>query len=304
MAWTFYELRFRLLSPLHVGHQKIGNIQRTRHYVPARVLWGALTARLTRDPEARRSADVEEGDYITMGELVKRQLAFSYFFPTDENLHPVYPDYDEHELKYVSGQSLLRPETFAWRYLGSYAATALDYECNAAEDASLHEVEFLSPHSRSDNASHPVHLLGYAIVAAGCKLPLSILKGALREIQIGGERRYGWGRLRLDQAEERGQGEAVLFGQVHCVAKTEARPKVLTGNNATLFAHAAVSGIDACGACGEIEPLVGRVWESSKGAGQKVEFTDVCYAPGARLKDSRTFEMTATHIWRAKSLQS
>ncbi|MCI0353222.1 MAG: hypothetical protein L0Z53_27710, partial [Acidobacteriales bacterium] len=292
--------RFRLLSPLHIGHQKIGNIQRTRHYVPARVLWGALTARLTRNPLARRLADVSEGDYITMGELVKRQLAFSYFFPTDENLNPVYPAYDEQGLKYVGGQSCLTPETFAWRYLGSYAATALNYERNAVEDASLHEVEFLSPHSRFDNASHPVYLLGYAIAAAGCKLPWPILKAALQEIQIGGERRYGWGRLRLDKAEEHGQGEAALFGQLHCDAKTEARPKVLTGDNATLFAHTAVSGITACG---EIEPLVGRVWEQSRGAGQTVEFTDMCYVPGAKLKDSQTFEMTATHIWQAKPRQ-
>jgi hypothetical protein len=300
MAWTFYELRFRLLSPLHIGHQKIGNIQRTRHYVPARVLWGALTARLTRDAAARSLADVSEGDYIAMGDLVKRQLAFSYFFPTDENLQPIYPGYDEQGLKYASGQSCLTPEVFAWRYLSSYAATALNYERNAAEDASLHEVEFLSPHSRFDNASHPVHLLGYAIAAAGCKLPWPILTTALQEIQIGGERRYGWGRLRLDRAEEHGRGEAVLFGQLHCDAKTEARPELIAQNNETLLAHTAATGIAARG---EIEPLVGRVWEQNKGAGQTVEFTDVCYALGAKLEGSRTFEMTATHIWRAKSPQ-
>lgn len=297
MAWTFYKLRFRLLSPLHIGYQKIGNIQRTRHYVPARVLWGALTARLTRDRAACRLADVGEGDYITMGEVVRRQLAFSYFFPTDEKLNPVYAGYDEQGLKYVSDQSRLTLEAFAWRYLGSYAATALDYERNAAEEGSLHEVEFLSPCVRYSNGSHPVHLLGYAISAAGCKLPWD---SALQEIQIGGERRYGWGRLRLVEAKECGEGTAALFG-LDCDAKTEARPKVLAGNEAILLAHAAVTGIAACG---EVEPLVGRVWEQSKGAGQAVEFTDVCYAPGARLKSSRAFEMTATHIWRVVSPQS
>ncbi len=301
MSYAQHRYLLMTLDPTHIGHQKIGNIQRTRHYVPARVLWGALTARLTRDLAARRLADVGEGDYITMGELAKQQLAFSYFFPTDENLHPVYPAYDEQGLKYVGGQNCLTPETFAWRYLGSYAATALNYERNAAEDASLHEVEFLSPHSRFDHASQPVYLLGYAIAAAGCKPPWPILRTALQEIQIGGERRYGWGRLRLEKAEECGHGEATLFGQLHCDAKTEARPKVLTGNNATLFAHATVSGIAACG---EIEPLIGRVWEQSKGAGQTVEFTDVCYMPGARLKENRTLEMAATHIWRVESPQS
>lgn len=91
MAWTFYELRFRLLSPLHIGHQKIGNIQRTRHYVPARVLWGALTARLTRDGRARRLANVGEGDYVGMGTLVKEQIAFTYFYPAVAGQPPVFP---------------------------------------------------------------------------------------------------------------------------------------------------------------------------------------------------------------------
>src|ERR1051326_8782018 len=94
MAWGFYELRFRLLSPLHIGHQKIGNIQRTRHYVPARTLWGALTARLTRDAKACALTGVDEGDYVGMGALIKQQIAFSYFFPAVKDQPPVLPNYE------------------------------------------------------------------------------------------------------------------------------------------------------------------------------------------------------------------
>lgn len=296
MAWTFYEVRFRLLSPLHIGHQKIGNIQRTRHYVPARTLWGALTARLTRDTKACRLIGVNDGEYDKMGARVKQQIAFSYFFPAIKDQPPVHPCYEQCGLCYLSGQDKFTPEMFAWRYLGSYASTALDYERNAAEEASLHEVEFISPHARSSSDSQPVYLRGYIIVAVGCKLPW---KAALQEMQVGGERRYGWGRLFLDKAEEVGQGEALLFGGLRCEAKNDARPKVLAENNATLLAHTAVSGIRNT-ASGEVEPLVGRAWEQSKGAGQWVEFTDVCYAPGAKIKESQTFEMTATHIWQSK----
>jgi hypothetical protein len=300
MAWTFYELRFRLLSPLHIGHQKIGNIQRTRHYVPARVLWGALTARLARDARVCELANVAEGNYVSMGTLVKQQVAFTYFFPAVNDEPPVLPNYEDGSLSYLSGQDRLSPETFAWRHLGSYAATALNYERNAAEEASLHEVEFISPYARSNNAPHPVDLRGYAIVAGECRLPWPKLKAALQAIQIGGERRYGWGRLRLDKAEKCGEGEASLFGGLHCEAKDEARPKVLAENSAALLAHTAASGITACG---EVEPLVGRVWEQSKGAGQTVEFADICYAPGARLESRQMFEMTVKHVWRVKSSQ-
>ena len=49
MAWTHYRLKFRLISPLFVGFRRSGNLWETRRYVPGKVLWAALTARLTRD---------------------------------------------------------------------------------------------------------------------------------------------------------------------------------------------------------------------------------------------------------------
>ena len=209
MAWTFYELRFRLLSPLHIGQQKIGNIQRTRHYVPACTMWGALTARLTRNASARALTIIAESDYVGMGALVKRYIAFTYFFPTSKEQLPVLPSYEDAGLCYLRGRDRFSPEAFAWEHLGSYASTALDYERNAAQEGSLHEVEFIAPHARSDADSRPVDLFGYAIVASGCRLPWPELEAALQDIQIGGERRYGWGRLRLDGSENCGEGESI-----------------------------------------------------------------------------------------------
>lgn len=307
MAWTFYELRFRLLSPLHIGQQKIGNIQRTRPYVPARTLWGAVTARMTRMTVPRAAA----ADYKTLGAQVAAQIAFTYLFPTNRNGQPLYPNYADRVWHYGSGAEQMSTEQFAWRYLGSYAATALNYERNAAEDASLHEVEFITPQVRGDvadsgdaygNLSHPVHLLGYAVVADGCRLRW---RQALQEIQIGGERSYGWGRLRLleGSGNQIAVGEAELFGCASCEAKTIARPHMVIASRGTLLAHTAVVADGEAIADGEIEPLVGRVWDDNKGAGQTVEFTDVCYAPGAKLEGSKTFEMAATHIWKLKSPQ-
>lgn len=293
MPWTFYRLKFQVLSQLHIGHQRIGNIQRTRHYVPARVFWGALTARLTRDPRACAAAKVAEGNYVAMGELVKEEIAFSYFFPAIEDQLPAYPVYQDAGLCY--GQERLSREEFTWRYLGSYASTALNYEHNAADEGSLHEIEFISPNARDNDGSYPVFLVGYMIVAEGCVLPW---RSALQEIQIGGERTYGWGRLQLAEAQQQGYGSAVLFDHLPCDAKTEDRPRILLEGGAPLLAHTSVAGTDARG---EVEPLVGRAWEQSKGAGQHVEFTDVCYAPGAKLNGSKSFDMTINHIWKASS---
>src|SRR5213082_2804295 len=72
MTWTAYRIVFRLLSPMHIGWRKVGNLQQTRPYVLGRSLWGALTARLTRISGSN--------DYSEIGEQVDQQLAFTYFY--------------------------------------------------------------------------------------------------------------------------------------------------------------------------------------------------------------------------------
>lgn len=294
MPWTFYRLEFQVLSQLHIGHQRIGNIQRTRHYVPARVFWGALTARLTRDRQACDTVKIVPGDYVAMGELIKEQIVFTYFFPSVEDKSPAYPVYQDSGLSYGDGALSLSREEFTWRYLGSYASTALNYDHNAADEGSLHEIEFISPQAR--DISSPVFLVGYIIVAEGCALPW---KSALQDLQLGGERSYGWGRLRLSEHQQEWHGSARLFDQVQCDAETENRPNVLLEKGKALLAHASVSSVSRANVRGEVEPLVSRVWEQMKGAGQRIEFTDVCFVPGAKVNEALALEMTTRHIWEA-----
>ena len=68
---------------------------------------------------------------------------------------------------------------------------------NAAEESSLHETEFIAPQTRDGD---PVYLLGYVFVQEGCKL---LGENALDKLQFGGERGYGWGRVKLVGHAER-----------------------------------------------------------------------------------------------------
>jgi hypothetical protein len=301
MAWTIYQLRFRALSQIHIGYQKIGNVQRTRSHIPARVLWAALTARLTRggvSGQLPQPVGIARGDYEQMGECVRRQMAFSYFYFTDDNGQALLPYYKRDGLCYSRAQdenSYLTPEALGWRYFGSYASTALDYTHSAADESTLHEVEFISAQTRSDahSSNHPVEFTGYLLIADGCELPW---QKALQEVQVGGERSYGWGRLKLMECQEVGIGTASLFGWMQCTARDSGRPRVEVKPNKPLLAHTEISGIEAVG---EIEPFVSRVWHQGRGAGQEVQVTGVCYAPGSRLESSQPqwFEWTTAHIW-------
>jgi len=300
MGWSIYELHFQVLSPLYVGYQRLGNVQRTRYYVPASVLWAALTARLIRGARHGRwpqPAGIAPGDYEAMGMRVQQQMAFSYFYPADPGRQPLYPHHEADGLRL--GQTNMPWETFAWRYLNSYASTALNYDRNVAEEGTLHEVEYIAPHTRPDGnvQSHPVWLIGYVLVADDCALPW---QQALQTIQIGGKRGYGWGRLRLapkGTAQKVGDGSAMLFGGLVCQANGSRRPRIQVPRDHPLLAHTAVHGVQAIG---DVEPLVARLWDVQRGAGQRVEMTDVCYAPGARLQSDRPrwFEWTTMHIWR------
>ena len=91
----------------------------------------ALTARLTRDGKS--------SDYELTGRLVKRDLAFSYFFLEEE------------------GGTSIRPwgETareFSRLFQSSYTSTALT-SGYTKEDGQLHETEMLTPCSREGKAT-------------------------------------------------------------------------------------------------------------------------------------------------------
>ncbi len=305
MKWQLYQLRFRLLSPLHVGRGKVGNIQFTRPYVMARQMWGALTVKLTRMAQCgewKPPNDVILGDYVyvRMGEQVGQQITFSYFYPEDENAKPLFPRFTDKGLMYGADGHDLTADIFAWRYLNSYASTALNYELNSAEEGTLHETEFLAPHTRRDGkiGSHEVFLTGYIFVRSDCSLPW---EAALREIQIGGERKSGWGRMRL--CGEPTETQPKLFDLLECDLE-KSRPEVHISAGKPLLAHTQVHEPNdpnktSLQVTGDIEPLVSRAWAKDKGAGQQIELVAVCFSPGSVLNQPQDswFAFSENNIW-------
>ncbi|HXF70256.1 MAG TPA: hypothetical protein VNK89_10670 [Thermoflexus sp.] len=270
----------RLRTPLHIGWMKLGNLQRTRPYITGKVLWGAFTARLTRDyPQLG-------GDYVAVGHRVNEELAFSYFYPTvgrEVNLWP----WDD-------------PDEFAWRYLNSYAATALDYSRNAAEEGTLHETEYIAPYTR-DGA--PVFLVGYIFEHDGCTLPWFKVLGRL---QLGGERGYGWGQVDLEDKQDWDVGRP-LFGQWYVRPDTWPPRLAPAHREARLMAHALAADFNdgerirraVTGIAGRIEPLVGRETTAGDRFGMHIGSAYICYAPGSRVKDPLTCQIGPFGIWEA-----
>lgn len=190
MAWQKYTLCFRLLSPLHIGYRKVGNMMQTRGYVPGKNLWAALTERLTRDFDDGATSQ----RYVTIGKAVNKGFRFGYLYlALPRDLRKDVQSVGDLSIHYPWEDSL-----FDFRFLSSYAGTALNHDRMSAADGLLHEAEFIRPWARPllrDNQPLSVYLVGYLYVQDSLTGELAGWRMALDRMQLGGERGYGWGRL-------------------------------------------------------------------------------------------------------------
>lgn len=274
MTWRLYQADFQLRSPLHIGERKIGaNLQITRRYVPARNLWAALTERLTRC--GFEADDLPKGDYAGTGNWVQTHVVLSYLFVAEGDL-----------LRLDWPQA-----SFERRYLSSQLSTAINASNNAAQDESLHEVEFISP--RHLDTGMRTHLRGWLLldeIAHRHFADATLRQWILGDIWLGGERRYGFGHLRLNCWEEANlpQGYAVeVDGDRPIVTVSEGRPAL---------AH--VIADDALQVRGNLEVLVGRETTPQGQFGQRFTAAQVCWSPGARVTPPCRFELATNGLWR------
>lgn len=182
--WNAYQIVFRLLSPLHIGYKKMENIQYTRRYVPAKTVWGALTAAIAKM--------LNDRDYKKIGDAIKGNLRFSYFFlaENENGSKPLIPKYTSEGMKFGDYPKI----EFEMRFLDSYASTAILPDFNSAEEESLHEIEILTSYDKVNEK--PVFLVGYIFEKKNGDGNYN-WQEALKHVQIGGERKYGFGRLEL-----------------------------------------------------------------------------------------------------------
>jgi len=199
MAWTHYPLKFRLLSPMHIGYRKVGNLMQTRKYVPGKNIWAALTARLTRD----YCKGSEGKDYKEIGNNLINQFRFGYLWPSLNGREPYFfwhnLDSEDHN-------------NFDYLFLDSYASAALDYSACSTEEGSLHETEFISPVARNGDRVFLLGDLWTKDEGMNDKVKEN-WKSSIENLQLGGERTYGCGVLL--SAQKVGGEIAVDKGRLH-----------------------------------------------------------------------------------------
>jgi len=290
MTWQLFRVTYELHSPLHIGYHKVGNVQRTRYYLPARNLWAATTERLTRGGFQPNSA--AQDAYNAVGQWVQANCAFSYFF-VQEGDKLLYPRYDDDGLRYGG----LKAHKFERRYLAAHVTTALDAATTSAESGSLHEVELIATYDREGNRTKLggwVFLRDAGMNVLGAE---SKWRDWLGELQVGGERRYGFGRLRMV-----GKLEPVESLNGYATELSGERPHVRLQSGDAFLAHTLTQEVNARG---QIEPLVGRETRDKDGSqkdstrfGQYLTRAQVCWVPGSIIAQELQIMLDATGVWK------
>lgn len=285
MVYTCYKVKFKAEAPVFVGTTKIGLIQQTRRYIPGKTMWGAITANITRkliDAGVMYSSDL----YRDIGKCVEDCIRTTYFYPTINN-DILFPNYTKDGLKYGS---LLENE-FESMFIKSFVSTATMGNSGAAMDESLHETEYISNRIKyGGKLPEQIYWTGYMFIEDCVNERYSMessannfedikikhgkysvkLSDALQQIYVGGDSRYGFGKLTLLSDNVSGY----VFG-----CEIDEKLKFNLSKGTPLFAHMKIQDDDIKDYFGAIEPLVGRVY-NRKGFGRCLESNGIAFIPG------------------------
>jgi hypothetical protein len=205
VTWSLLRWVWRLEGSLHIGMPPVGSLNRTRLYVPARALWGALTAELSR----REAQNGKAPEYQTVGDNLQRDYRFTYLYPAEMvEAHwrawlPLYRN--AQGLAWTredrSGDSV-GDRQFRRRLLSTRPGTSIDATTDAADDGSLRETECIEARWRDDQGhdAGPVAMVGYAFILTTNtedRYPAERRRlDGVDTLFVGGDTRYGLGRLR------------------------------------------------------------------------------------------------------------
>jgi hypothetical protein len=272
MPWQCFELTYELLSPLHIGYHKVENVQRTRYYVPARNMLAAAAERLVEGGQSQ--------SYKHALDWVRENFAFSYFFLLSDGLRLVPRYKPDVGLRYGE----LSAHQFERRYVRALVGTAIEPKDHAAEEGSLHEVECIPEYWADERGEcDKTRLQGWFFTRDGAGW-----RAVLEGLRVGGERRYGFGRLSLaGDKETRGiPGGSLIINQ--------SRPRFRLEPKSPLLAHSPVQGLEARGS---IEAVVGRETTTSQRYGRELTRGQIFWIPGSFCDSACEFEFGREGIW-------
>lgn len=183
-------LNFKQLSPFHIGKYNYGVLSETEIYIPGYTMWGALV----------NSYGLKHGGSDDIFDQAKEKFQLiSCFYPYFDKSNILYPEYRNGDLYYGSSSE----EELRRNLTDTYISTSILPDTKSAKDGSLHEMEIVLPKCKKDKRQ--VFWKGIIGLNSDDIINSFLLKGL--EIIVGGDGRYGLGRLELDEVQKVGNDD-------------------------------------------------------------------------------------------------
>lgn len=286
MTWTALRWVWRLEAPLFIGMPPAGALNRCRPYVPARVLWGAVTAEISRSRNGESFPD-----YGKLGWKVALNCRFTYLFPAEKRgdkflaWMPKFERMSGIQWYCHGGEESLSDRDFRRRLLDSRPGTAIATESDSASEGTLRETECINPWWRDANCqgeTNAMLLLGYIFLRNnGFRRQLDNID----TLFVGGDTRYGLGEIcRVGWHEV--SGDSSVFGKpVHLDGE---HPKIQSD---IVWGHALESGQPQIQGMQGVKELLGGWDQGSPWRGA------LTWAPGSFREGSAVWSIDKNGYW-------
>ncbi len=244
----WYKLVFKQLQPLHIGAGSYGVINETRIFIPGWTMWGALTKAYGNFKKWKKG-DFDKEDNKKIFEEI------SCFYPcfNEKGDNPLLPAYKNGEF-YLGDYS---ESEFRAKFVDTFISTAVLPGSRMAKDESLHETNVILPGVKSDFLEYEkekqLYWVGILNIEEDKKI--EFLKENELEITVGGDSKYGLGKMRLtsvNEIDDKSKDFLELFKSNYLSVKNDLSGKV------------------------ELIVEIKRI----DGAGVKIEKNNFCYMPG------------------------
>lgn len=296
MTWSLYQWVWRLEAPLFIGMPPAGALNRCRLYVPARALWGAITAELARLDSNDKGASPD--DYEKFGAEVRTNYRFTYLYPAEKvgNDYAVWlPKFEKRGLIWRrwdgkgNNNKNLSDRDFRRRLLDSRPGTAIAPETDSASEGTLRETECINPWWRNltdhQTKPSPVFLLGYVFLKDKDTSFHEQIKKNIKTLFVGGDTRYGLGKICRVKWDNLFDDLSVFGKPVHL---DNENPEIQSD---IVWGHALECGQTPIPGMQGMKELLGG-WEQSnpwKGA--------LAWAPGSSLKHPAAWSIDNYGCW-------
>lgn len=309
MTWQEVDLLYEVQSPVHIGYlpSKESVISYTRYYIPGKNFWGAYTKVLTE----KLFDNPLPIDYYNVGEWLKKNVRFTYFFISDEDSNSLlFPNFTKRRLKYGK----MNVSEFQNKFVTSLVSTAIDKNSGIAKDESLHDIEFINPKYSSWGDIKNTRIFGKMFVkkefsrdeikevAEHIKIDESGItvdgKDPFRVIFVGGELSNGFGKIQkvydvsdVDLDILRFKFSPDLNGKVY----------IELGDRSPILGHMRYS--EKYKFRGDIEMISGREYSKNEkeinvNPGKDIVKPEPHFTPGTVVYNSNKVELNYGGIWK------